>query len=90
MKNSKGHSYLQKWRQALFSNYRPVSLLPQFLEILEKLIVQRLDHFIEKHNLSSDHQYGFRSNRSTAMSMMEMKKEISTAKENKEYTVGVV
>ncbi len=34
-----------------FTNYRPVSLLCQFSKILEKLFIQRLDNFIEKHNL---------------------------------------
>ncbi len=31
-----------------FTNYRPVSLLPQFSKILEKLFNNRLDAFIEK------------------------------------------
>ncbi len=33
-----------------FSNYRPVSLLPQFAKILEKLFVKRLDNFIDNNN----------------------------------------
>ena len=32
----------------VFTNYRPVSLLPQFSKILEKLFNNRLDSFIEK------------------------------------------
>ena len=31
-----------------FTNYRPVSLLPQFSKILEKLFNNRLDNFIDK------------------------------------------
>ena len=46
-----------------FTNYRPVSLLPQFSKILEKLFNSRLEAFLEKHQLLSDSQYGFRSNR---------------------------
>ncbi|KAF7660965.1 hypothetical protein LDENG_00270650, partial [Lucifuga dentata] len=50
----------------LFSNCKPVSLLPQFSKILEKLFVTTLDKFIEKHNILNDNQYGFRAKHSTA------------------------
>ena len=33
------------------NNYRPISLLSQFSKILEKIIVNRFLHFIDKHNL---------------------------------------
>lgn len=73
----------------LFSNYRPISLLSQFSKILEKLFVCRLDNFIDKHKLLSEHQYGFRANRSTSIAVMEMVEEISTSMDNNEYTLGV-
>ncbi|KAF7664264.1 hypothetical protein LDENG_00182270 [Lucifuga dentata] len=73
----------------LFSNYRPVSLLPQFSKILEKLFVTRLDKFIEKHNILNDNQYGFRAKHSTAMALMELVEEISTAVDKKEYMIGI-
>ncbi len=45
-----------------FTNDIPVSLLPQFSRILEKLFKNRLDKLIDKHRLLSDSQYRFRSN----------------------------
>lgn len=72
-----------------FTNYRPVSLLSQFSKVLEKLYVQRLDSFIEKNNLLSESQYGFRSNRSTALALMKITEEISTAIDNHKHTIGV-
>ena len=57
--------------------------------MFEKLFVQRLDNLIEKHNLLSNHQYGFRANRSTSIAVVELIEDISTAMDNKEYTVGV-
>ena len=72
-----------------FSNYRPISLLSQFSKILEKLVIQRLNKFIDKYNILTDHQYGFRSNRSTSMAVTELVEEISTAVDNKEFMVGV-
>ena len=72
-----------------FNNYRPISLLSQFSKILEKLFVERLDSFIDKHHLLTEHQYGFRAKRSTAMAVVELTENISTAINNKEYMVGV-
>ena len=37
-----------------FTNYRPVSLLPQFSKVLEKLFDKRLTDFIEKYNVLSN------------------------------------
>ena len=34
-----------------FSNYRPISSLPQFSKILEKLLDLRMEKFINKHNI---------------------------------------
>ena len=54
----------------VFTNYRPVLLLPQFFKILEKLFNNRLDSFIEKNCILSECQYGFRNSRSTYMAFM--------------------
>ena len=44
------------------SNYRPISLLPVFNIVLEKLVYKRLIKFIEKRKLSIyDKLFGFRS-----------------------------
>ena len=55
-----------------FNNYRPVSLLPQFSKILEKLFDNRMQEFIDKHSLLNECQYGFRQNRSTSIALMEL------------------
>ena len=73
----------------VFTNYRPVSLLPQFSKILEKLFSGKLDAFIEKENILNESQYGFRSNRSTSMALLELIEEITSAVDNKKCTIGV-
>ena len=47
-------------------NYRPVSLLPVVSKVFEKLVNSRIVDHLEKCDLFSDFQYGFRSSRSTA------------------------
>ena len=72
-----------------YNNYRPVSLLPQFSKILEKLFDNRLDSFIEKDNILSDNQYGFRKNRATSMALVELIDKISNSVDSKKHTLGV-
>lgn len=47
------------------SNYRPISVLPAISKIVEKLINNRLLNYIDKYDILSDSQYGFRRKRST-------------------------
>ena len=53
-----------------FNNYRPISLLPQFSKIVEKLFNARLDAFIAKHDTVTSSQYGFRTNMSTSLALL--------------------
>ena len=73
---------LYKSGQKSFTNYRPISLLPQFSNILEKLNNNRLDMFIDKCNILSPSQYGFRSSMSTTEALLELEEEITTSLEN--------
>ena len=72
-----------------FTNYRPVSLLSQFSKILEKLYADKLDKFISTFKISNNSQYGFRSNCSTSMALMELLEEITNSIDNKKSTIGV-
>ena len=49
-----------------FSNYRPLSILPQFSKILEKVFHNRLMSFINDKQILNNSQFGFRKNMSTA------------------------
>uniref|UniRef100_A0A8C6WF21 Reverse transcriptase domain-containing protein n=1 Tax=Neogobius melanostomus TaxID=47308 RepID=A0A8C6WF21_9GOBI len=73
----------------LFTNYRPISILPQLSKILEKLFAARLDSFINKYNLLSDCQYGFRNNRSTAHALINLTEEVTNHIDNKLYSLGI-
>lgn len=46
-------------------NYRPVAQLSVFSKILEYCFLDRLNSFLNKNNILTDNQFGFRGNRST-------------------------
>ena len=72
-----------------FTNYRPVSLLPQFSKILEKLFVKRLDIFLDKFEVLHSSQYGFQKNRSTSVALLDLIESITNAIDNKKATIGI-
>ena len=72
-----------------FNNYRPISVLSQFSKILENLFYERLKTYIDKHVLLSDNQYGFRSNRSTSLALLELVEKITKSIDDGKYTIGI-
>ena len=73
----------------IFTNYRSVYVLPAFSKFWERVVYNRLLKFLNKYNILSDSQYGFRKNNSTAYALTYLYDKISSAIDNKEITVGI-
>jgi hypothetical protein len=71
------------------NNYRPISVLPIFSKILEKLMCHRLMAFVNKHNILCENQYGFREQHSTYMALLNVIDQISEEMDNKKYSIGI-
>jgi retron-type reverse transcriptase len=50
---------------------------------------KRLIKYVEKNNILSDHQYGFRKNRSTELAIIELVNKITKEIDNGKYTIGI-
>ena len=74
---------------SLFTNYRPVSVLPAFSKILEKLVYNRLVKYLEKYDILSSNQYGFRKNHSTFHALVHLYDKISAAIDSKQIALGL-
>ena len=70
-------------------NYRPISVLPSFSKIFEKVIYKRLMEYISSKSILNNNQYGFRKNHSTYMAILDMHEKISAAIDNNEYSIGI-
>ena len=73
----------------IISNYRPVSLLPVFSKILEKIVYKRLYNYLEKFNILTPSQYGFRKSLSTNLAILEMQDRAVNYLSNNENCVGI-
>ena len=51
------------------ANYRPVSTLPIFGKIFEKVIYERLYNFLISQNILNHQQFGFRKGHSTSQAL---------------------
>ena len=75
--------------KALFSNYRPISVLPCFSKILERIIYNCIINYLNDFNVLCDNQYGFRKNRSPSLALIDLCDRISSAFDRREYALGV-
>ena len=73
----------------LFDNYRPISMLPIFGKVFEKLIYSRLYSFLISKNLIYDKQFGFRKKHSTAHAVSYSVNKIIEEIEKKNHVIGI-
>ena len=74
---------------SLLTNYRPVSVLPVFSKILEKVVYNRILKYLDKHGILFKNQYGFRKGHSTSFALLHLFEKISSAIDRREHTVGI-
>lgn len=70
-------------------NYRPISVLPVFSKVYERVMYNRLLSFLETNDILYKHQYGFRPGFSTDQALIHVTDNILQALDNKEHLVGV-
>ena len=71
------------------NNYRPISLLSTFSKIMEKLMINRLNNFLELHSIIYPNQFGFRAGHSTTHSLISIVETINKTIDSKKYGCGV-
>ena len=79
----------KKGNPELPSNYRPISLLPIFSKIFEKVMYKRLHRFLEIHKVLYSLQFGFQENHSIDHALVSLTEAVRSTLDNKRLGCGI-
>lgn len=80
---------LKKGRNDIMDNYRPIAIQPTILKIMEKAMKARIELFLNKHNMLSNHQHGFTKGKSTESALIEFLDEVHSNLNQKRCVAAV-
>ena len=75
--------------KSTFCNYRPISLLPAFSKIIERLAYNRLYKYIQMNKILDPSQYGFQSKISTNHAIIELQNRIIDNLGKNRHCIGI-
>ena len=75
-------------RKTELNNYSPVCTLLAFSKIFQRILYDRMINYIDKHNILSKNQFGFRKGLSTENAIINFIDKIYTGLENRHHTVA--
>jgi hypothetical protein len=70
-------------------NYRPISLLPTFSKLLERIVYDRLYKYLVVNKILTPCQYGFQKAKSTETAILELIDRLVTSIANGNYCIGI-
>ena len=73
----------------LLKNYRPISVLPCFSKILERIVYNRLYKHLTQNNVLYEKQFGFQKFCSTEYAIVQLIDQISDAFKQNQFTLGL-
>ena len=71
------------------SNYRPISVLPCFSKMLERIMYTRLYSYLQENKILYSKQFGFQTGHSTDHAIIQLVDQIYEDFEENKYTLGV-
>ena len=75
--------------EQLVQNYRPISVLPLFSNIFEKVVASYVSDFFDDNNLVYKYQFGYRKGHSTSHAIITLVERSTNALDTGKYVVGV-
>ena len=75
--------------QQSVTNYRPISLLPLFANVFEKIISHALTKHLEENNLLYSYEFGFRKQQGTSTAILDFMNRIQLALDRGEIAQGL-
>ena len=89
LKRARVTPIFKKGNNTLVTNYRPISVLPCFSKLLERIMYNRLYKFVLENNILYQKQFGFQNAHSTEHAILQSVNQIIEAFSQGKYTLGV-
>ncbi len=89
LKIAKINPIYKKDDETLFTNYRPISLLPAISKIFEKVLFKQMYDYFQQKKLFYNAQYGFRTGHSPEYAAFELVDRIMTNLDRKNTPIGI-
>ena len=70
-------------------NYRPISVLPCFSKILERIMYNRLFKYLKTNEILYKKQFGFQEEHSTEHAIIQLIDQINNCFEKSHFTLGI-
>ena len=74
---------------SLISNYRPISLLPAFSKIFERLVYNRLYKYLKTNKIITASQFGFQKGISTDLAILDLQNYVVESLRTNKWCIGV-
>ena len=75
--------------QTLFTNNRPISVLPAVSKLYERLMYNRIESYIDRQNILSNSQFGFRPKHGPNLALIAAIDKVLQAQERIDFIIGV-
>ena len=79
----------KKGNNTLETNYKPISVLPCFPKLLERIMYNRLYKFVVENNILYQKQFGFQNAHSTEHAILQLVNQITETFSQGKYTLGI-
>ena len=89
MKIDRVSPIFKKGEEFFFTNYRPISVLPCFSKLLERIIYNRLYKYLLQKNLFYEKQFEFQASNSTEHAVIQLISQILDGFNENKYTLGI-
>ena len=89
MKIAKVKPLFKENETELVSNYRPISILPVFSKLLERIMYNKIYSHVTNNHLLYTKQFGFQKQCSTEYAILQLTKEILNSFGKNQFTLGV-
>ena len=89
IKIAKVSSIFKKGDKSILSNYSPISALPFYPKILERVIYNRRYTYLADNKILFNKQFGFKAGHSTGYALLDLIDQVSDSLNDKSYFVGI-